>query len=273
MPERGGAHGHGRRLAADNRGAASVQLALGVPFLLLFTLGIFDFGRVVYDWSSAQKAVQVGVHEAITRDPVFLPILFHFACSAADATNPLDPALFGTPCTAEGGDYLDVNPACDIGAHLCTNANCTGTRFDTATGNLVDYTENFETNYVSRDVFDDVVAAMQGAFPRLEPEQVTIGYRATNLGFVGKPDGPVPEVTVTLSGVPFDFFGMEPLRTVGDWGGLPVEFTMPDVSASMTAEDLSDNTCAEQGLISGTDGCEAPAEGEAVLPRALVCFP
>ncbi len=255
------------RLIAEINGAASVQLALGVPVLLLFTLGIFDFGRAVYDWSSAQKAVQVGVHEAITRDPVVLPILFHFACSAADSTNPLDPTLFGTPCTVEGGDYLDVNPLCDVGAHQCTNADCTGTRFDTATGNLVGYTYAYGVGHLSRDVFDGVVAAMQGAFPRVEPEQVTIGYRATNLGFVGKPDGPVAEVTVTLSDVPFDFIGLTPFRNLG------ISVTMPVMSASMTAEDLSDNTCEEQGLDTGTDGCETPADPSSIPTRSRVCFP
>ena len=88
---------------------------------------------------------------------------------------------------------------------------------------------------------------MQEALPRLEPENVTITYTSTNLGFIGKPDGPVPEVTAEVSDVPFDFFGLDIFSPI--YGGT---WTVPTLRTTLTAEDLSNNTCAEQGLTEQT---------------------
>ena len=59
-----------RALRADAGGATSVEFGLisGVLFALLF--GITDFGYAFWQWSSAAKALQLGVRLAAVTDPV-----------------------------------------------------------------------------------------------------------------------------------------------------------------------------------------------------------
>ena len=228
-----------QRLLSDDRGSNTVELAFVVPSLILLTFGIVDFGRAVFDWNAVEKATQIGAREAIIRDPVATPIKNQFACDPANSDD------IGTlcACPASGqcsgdGNGNGVKDKCEFannGGVVCTSAGCTRNGATVAADKVAEAT------------FDAIVAAMQGALPRLEPENVTITYKSSELGFLGKPDGPVAEVTVAVDNVPFDFFGLDIFSPI--YGGT---WTVPTLSTTLTAEDLNNNTCEEQGLVEGT---------------------
>ena len=239
-----------RSLLRDERGSNSVELAMVIPALVLLTFGIVDFGRAVFDWNAVEKATQIGARETVIRDPVALPIKDYFGCNVPTSAD------IGLLCADPAGG---IRSQCDFGTVVCTSTGC---RHNGAA---------IASTKVDQATFNAIVAAMQRALPGLEPKNVTLTYKSTRLGFIGKPNGPVPEVTAAVSGVPFDFFGLDlfgSLKSV--YGG---NWTVPTLSTTLTAEDLNSNTCAEQGLaqttVQGRLVCSGNGGGNASNP---ICF-
>jgi Flp pilus assembly protein TadG len=52
-------------LAADTRGIAALELALTLPFMILLTMGIFDFGTFAYDKMEVNAAAFAGAEAAV----------------------------------------------------------------------------------------------------------------------------------------------------------------------------------------------------------------
>jgi hypothetical protein len=75
-------------------------------------------------------------------------------------------------------------------------------------------------------------AGMCDIFSRIRPENVTITYVQTGLGYVGRPGGPVPTVVVALQNLPFEFFF---LRGLLGFKNIPI----PALTTAITGEDLS----------------------------------
>lgn len=238
------------RLLADRRGSNAVELAVVLPLLLLFTFAIIDFGRLMFDVNGAHKAAQLGVQHAMTRSPVALPIKDHFRCNV-----PANLSLIGLSCRAPDGT---LRPECDFGTVVCTSSGCTAGGVAHAFGGTI----------ASQAVFDDIVARMRIGLPRLQPEAVEITYRPSDLGFVGRPV-PVAEVTVAVRNVPFSFIAM-PASALMDMEDMVV----PEQRLTLTSEDLSDNSCGEQGLGDGTGGALGTCQksGSSTVPEP-VCFP
>ncbi len=216
-----------RHLFRDERGGNSVELVFVIPGLLLLTFGIIDFGRAVFDWNAVEKATQIAAREAITRDPVAVPIKYHFECDP-----PSDTTVVGLLCSDPDGG---VRSECDFGIVECTASGCT--RGGAA----------LSSTKVDEATFDAIVARMRSAMPRLTPENVTLIYKPSKLGFIGKPDGPVPEVTARVTGMPFDFWGLALFNAAFD-----DTWNIPTLSTTLTGEDISNNSCAEQGLTEQT---------------------
>jgi hypothetical protein len=238
-----------RGLLRDPRGAHAVELAIVFPVLLLMTFAIIDFGRLLFEINGAHKAAQLGADLAITRDPIALPVKYHFACNA-----PSNLALVGQSCRAPDGT---LRPECDFGTVVCTSAGCTHDGSTYALG----------SDEASQTLFDAVLERMRIGLPRLEAADIEITYRPSDLGFVGRPV-PVAEVTVAVRNVPFSFIAM-PASALVDMEDIVV----PAQTVTLTSEDLSDNSCAEQGLKDGTGGASGTCvKGNSTAPEP-VCFP
>lgn len=238
------------RLLSDRAGSNTVELAIVLPVLLLFTFGIIDFGRLLFEINGSHKAAQLGAQLAMTRDPVALPIKDHFRCNV-----PADRSLVGESCRAPDGT---LRPECDFGTAVCTSAGCT----------VGGVTYPYSGDVASQAVFNDIVARMRIGLPRLQPEAVEITYRPSDIGFVGRPV-PVAEVTVAVKDVPFSFIAL-PASALIDME----DIVIPEQQVTLTSEDLSDNTCDEQGLGSGTGGASGTCQknGSSTVPEP-VCFP
>ena len=92
---------------------------------------------------------------------------------------------------------------------------------------------------------------MREIYPRIAAETVAVDYFFMDLGFVNRPCGPVPSVTVRLQNMTFDFIVIDALLDllVAGPGGLDPSMAMPSFTATMVGEDL--NTF---GNIPGTTG-------------------
>jgi hypothetical protein len=238
-------------LVRDQRGSNSLELAIVLPVLLLFTFGIIDFGRLMFEINGAHKAAQLGAAYAIIRNPVALPIKDHFRCNT-----PSDLSLIGESCRASDGT---LRPECDFGTTVCTSEGCT-----------VDGggTYALGSDEASQTVFDAIVVRMRASMPTLQASNVEIIYKPSDIGFVGRPV-PIAEVTVSVKNMPFSFIAL-PGAALSN----TEDFIMPEQRATLTSEDLSDNSCAEQGFKDGTGGAAGTClKNGSESPPDPVCFP
>jgi len=175
--------------------------------ILLF--GIVDAGRLAWEYNRTVKATQVGARVAVV-------------------TSSFPPGLTGQSYLGTfGGVTLtqgDRIPAAALGDLQCTRTACTcSTAPCPSTPGTLDTT-----------IFDTVLLRrMQNMNPRIAAGNVTIDYTGSGLGYAGDPNGMqiAPLVTVTVSGMTW-----HPIT-----GLMFLNFNLPPISTSLTAEDASGN--------------------------------
>lgn len=197
-------------LARDEHGATMIEFTLVSLLFFMLTFGMVEFGYMFWQYNSASKAVQVGARLAAVSDPVWTDL-----SSLTDAGTPGGPWTtdYDIVCSGEDGE-------CDGDSGAYDSA---------ALERLVEGRDG-----VCRAVDDaiDDDAGMCDVFDRVTPDNVIVTYQNTGLGFAGRPGGPVPTITVQLTGLTFEFVAL------GDLLGLDA-ITMPDFLVTMTGEDLS----------------------------------
>lgn len=214
-----------RAFVRNGSGAAAAEFALVLPVALLFFFGIFDVGRYVWTINELEKAVQMGTRYAVATEVVAsgLGDMEYVGLTCPDGV--LKPgqticrdALGTIACTKSGSTVTCGCTASAIGSDSCP-ASTTG---DT-------------------DAFDAVVARMRVVAPFLRPDDVTIRYSGSGLGFAGDPatddDGAnlsdvAPIVTVEVRSIT--------IRLMLLLGG---RVRLPGFSYSLTLED-GDGTIA-----------------------------
>ena len=201
-----------RLLGHDQRGTTTVEFTIIAMLFLLLTFGLVEFGNMFWQYNSAAKAAQLGARLAAVSNPVWEEL--------PDLTDT------GTPGAAWETDY----------AVTCNAASCTeGTRDAEALNCLVFGRSetsppcDTECDPAGIDAGD---AGMCDRFSRITPANVTVTYSHTGLGFAGRPGGPVPTVTLQLTGLQFEFLALGDLLDLQ-----PI--TMPPFTVTMTGEDMS----------------------------------
>jgi Flp pilus assembly pilin Flp len=250
------------RWLKDERGANTVEMVMIVGALTLLTAGVVDVGRLMTEYNAIQKGVEMGVREAVTRDPIVQPLKFHFLCNQQSSN------LVGELCIDGDGNQ---RPECDFGSWVCTDTGCTG-----VVGGIthaLDYSENCDSGdpgaetgpCLSQETFDGIVDEMQSSVPSLSPANVTVSYKSTKLGFVGMVGALPGDVTVDITGVPFGFMASLPFGEIA--------WTIPRMSHTFTGEDMSNNTCADQRFrsttINGVPGCSRSGKADEALVLCL----
>ncbi len=199
-----------RGLWAHREGAAAVEFALICVPLLAITIGIMEFSFALYQWNAAEKATQFGVRMAVVSTPV-ADNLFNY--DGKDAGNS-----FGDEPMP---DFNNGNTAVCDGSTSSCSGNADIGAFDSAP-------------------FNRIVAKMQQIYPSITAANVVVEYTSMSLGFVGRPCGPVPSVTVRLQNMAFDFIVIDAILSLVKGGtGLPASITMPSFTATMVGEDLN----------------------------------
>ena len=163
---------------SDEEGVALIEATLILPLLLVLVLGLSEISLYFWNWSLAQKAVQLGVRRAIVSDAV--------------ATGPgLDPEAsttywHGLPPGQSCAPAEGTRSPCPEFAVTCDAADgcsCQGG----ACGFVLDAAK-----------LVPILRGMQAVLPNLEARNVRVRYATNGLGYVGRPV-PVPvDVTVSL---------------------------------------------------------------------------
>jgi Flp pilus assembly protein TadG len=204
-----------RRLARDTGGSVFVEFTLIFAVFLTVIMGIVEFGLVFWQWNSASKAVQLGGR-------------------LAAVSTPLDPALATIQCA--GGAADTGKKPHDYFIRTCSGATgqCTGTGNATAVDTAAMNTLVFGRGSNScQDAVLDQLPGMCNIFSRITPQNVVVTYEETGLGFCGRPGGPVPTITVQLTGLTFDWIFMDVLVP-----GIGDVVQLPGLRTTITGEDL-----------------------------------
>ncbi|HET9811003.1 MAG TPA: TadE family protein [Sphingomicrobium sp.] len=190
------------RLWSARSGAIGAEFALILPILLVFLIGIIDVGRFMWTWNRAEKAAQMGVRYASVTDAASLGL---------QAYDFFD----------EGVPRGAVIPESSFGGTTCTSTGCT------CTGGAV-----CDVDGLSAAAFTNVVTRMQSFMPEIDPENVTIEYGYSGLGYSGDPYGPDvnPLITVTLTGMTYH---------PGLGAVFGIEIPIPSFASTLSMEDGS----------------------------------
>lgn len=204
------------RFRKEQAGAVIVEFAICMTLLLTLTLGFVDFGYAWYQWTAATKAVEIGARMASISAPIAPSI-----AAAGTATTP------GDPIPAGNYDYT-----CNGATSACS---CIGTGCVAGTFTAANFNRIFRGDATGVGTCPPLTAGQRPGmchfFPMLQPANVVVRYTATGLGYLTRPGGPVPTITVSLQNVTFQFFFLGGLLGFGN-------VTMPSMLSTVTGEDL-----------------------------------
>ena len=195
-----------RRLLRSDHAATGAEFALVLPLLLLLLFGIIDSGRFMWEWNRAEKATQMGVRYAVVADPVLNGLDDSYSFSISGGITQGSPV----PTTSFNTATCDNSSTCSC---LPSGGFCSATSRNAT-------------------AFTAIRARMTAFYPQIADANVQVIYKNVGLGFAGDPDGSdiSPLVTVKLRSLTFKPISC---RVFG------CSISMPDFSASLTAEDLS----------------------------------
>jgi hypothetical protein len=210
------------RLARDEDGGPLVEVAIILPILILFLFGGIDFMNALYQWNAAAKAAEIGARIAAVSDPV-----------ASGLTSIAEEAVSSS--LASGGPMPDFTIECDGGAAACscTSGACDGMgAYSAEAMGFIVYGR--AGGNACTPPASEYFAGMCNLHPAIAPQYVTVVYKQTGLGYMGRSLGPVPTITVSLNAassqtkLPFKFFFL-PFATLD----------IPQVTTTITGEALS----------------------------------
>jgi hypothetical protein len=196
-----------RSLWQDAKGSAAVDFGLVGGMFIVMLIALLEFGTAFWQWNQASKALQLGVRLATVSDPI---------SSDLKTMTGLSATVF------EGDPMPDFQRVCSGASQACS-----GGTYDAAALRTLVYGRGNTSCPTTVQRFP----AMCQIFPRITPQNVIVEYKQTGLGFAGRPGGPLPSITVRLTGLDFDFVVLNSLF------GLP-RIPMSSLAATATAEDL-----------------------------------
>jgi Flp pilus assembly protein TadG len=206
------------RLSCDANGAVLVEATVVMALMFVFILGSVDFLYAFYQWNAASKAVQIGARLAAVSDPVAVG-LNGLSTAVANSFVPPGAAMPDFVVRCEGkSETCSCTGACTgVGAY--SRAAMNNIVFGRGSSSCSDATSFYRTGMC--DVFSRITAA-----------NVIIVYAQSGLGYVGRPGGPVPTITVSLQNLPFQFFFLTGIMGFR-------QSQIPAMTTSMTAEDMA----------------------------------
>ena len=210
-----------QHLTRDRSGTTTIEFTIVALLFFLLTFGITEFGFLFWQYNSASKAAQLGARLAAVSNPVW------------DGLRDLTDS--GTP----GGPWLDTYAVtCTSDSDDGSSGDCDGTYtgdYDPAAMQCLVFGRSQSAPPCDTECAETGIDGENGIcdrFSRITARNVSVTYSHTGLGFSGRPGGPVPTITLRLTGLQFQFYALGDLLGLG-----PI--TMPDFNVTMTGEDLS----------------------------------
>jgi hypothetical protein len=196
-----------------------VEFSIVVFALLVLTGGMIDMMTAFYQWNSATKAMQLGARLAAVSDPVDTNLKNWNGLSVAGTTPGGAFPAFSVTCSG-----TTASCTCTGGAATCT--------YNPAAMNTIVYGRALAGGGMTTcGPLNDRSPAMCDLDRSVKSNNVSITYAETGLGFAGNPAGPVPTITLRLTGLKFNFLFLNGLL------GLPA-ITMPAMTTTETGEDM-----------------------------------
>lgn len=196
-----------KRFAHDDRGIVLLEALLVVPILLLILAAMIEFSMMMMQWNRASKALQVGARLATVSAPLIdISSLDTYATGTTGAAPPTTT-------------YLTVR--CGYGTTPCDATQLTRI-------------------YAGQDTTCDQqgLPGICDFAPFINRENLLFSYHRSNLGYVGRPSGPVLTVTVELRNETFDFLILDNILSFFVPLGGPSGIAIPSYPVSLTSEDL-----------------------------------
>jgi hypothetical protein len=225
---------HGFR---DEAGGPLVEAAILIPIVLIFLFGAIDFAFLFYQWNAAAKAVEVGARLAAVSDPV------------ANGLNSISHNVLDPPSVNPGDTMPPFTITCNGGTGTCScvGTPCGGTAitYNLTAMRAIVYGRAGLTSCGTPS--SSYFAGMCNIFSRITPSNVQVVYNQTGMGFVDRPDGPQPTVTVSLLQTPdsaalkfrFFFISQSLLRLFVPGATFQDVINIPPFTTTMTGEALS----------------------------------
>lgn len=206
------------RLLYDRTGAVLVEVTIVMTLIFLFILGSIDFLFAFYQWNAAIKAVQIGARIAAVSDPVAIGLK---GLSAAVANTFVPPGASMPPffirCEGKNETCSCIGACAGVGAY--NRAAMNTIVFGRGSSSCSDATSYYQ-------------AGMCDIFSRISAANVVIVYAQSGLGYVGRPGGPVPTITISIENLPFQFFFLSGIMGFD-------KTQIPALTTSITAEDMA----------------------------------
>lgn len=196
------------RFGPAETGTTSVEFGLTISIFMLVLLAVAEFALAYWQWNAAAKAAQLGARFAAVSDPVDRSLK---AMSGLGSAQPGDPMpFFEVTCRGDSG-----------------TCNGNSSRYDaSAMAAIV-----FGSGNTACPAGPQPYPPMCQVLGRVAPENIVISYTQTGLGFAGRPDGPVPTITLRLEDLRYDFIVLDRLIGSGT--------IMPNFITTVTGESLS----------------------------------
>jgi hypothetical protein len=217
----------------DERGSVILEMTVTVAVFFLVLFGIVEFSYLFYQWNTATKAVQHGARLAAVSNPV-----------SSDLTNWTGLNLTGSCAGLLPGD--PIPQACKFD-RVCTSNSSTGATGSCTNGGTYDAAA-MQTIVFGRGKTACAAATssrdvgMCNIYDKIGPQNAVVRYEYTGLGYAGRPCGPVPTITVSLTGINFNFVILNGLVS-----GLPSSVSIPGLNTTITGEDLNLSASAACG--------------------------
>ena len=212
----------------DENGAAMLEFTAAAFTFFIILFGTIDFAQVYFKWNLATKATQLGARLAAVSDPV--------AGALPGLTGVGGAVLPGDPMPAF--DYSCTTTSATGATGLCTNTG----NYNSAAMQTIFYGRGNGTTCNGTGLNIGMCNILGGMSDQngsaLTPKNVSVRYQYTGLGYAGRPGaiggtaGPVPTITVSLTGVAHNF------TLVGGLAGI-ASVTLPGFATTVTGEDLA----------------------------------
>ncbi|MDU8928274.1 TadE/TadG family type IV pilus assembly protein [Alisedimentitalea sp. MJ-SS2] len=199
------------KFTSGQSGLAMTEALIVIPLLMLVFGAMVEFSAMVFQWSQVVKATQISARRAAVSSPLTdISALSNYGTGAV-VSAPISPP-FPAPISCGAG-----TTACDSTQldrlYYGSDNNCT----------------DFDPNGVVG--FCDVAWFVPKS-------SIRVTYSRSDLGYVGRPAGPVVTVTVETRNLYFNFFLLDQIMAYFGPLGMPAGISIPPHPVSMTSEDL-----------------------------------
>lgn len=204
------------RFLKGERGLSLTETLLIMPIVLLILTVMVEAGFAIFQWNQATKAAQIGARLAAVSSPIIGDTAYGTLSADWASTDEGNP-VSGTT----------VSVACGAGAAACDGSRIA--RLLTGSDIHCDPTQSSLGEIIG----------MCDVAPFIGVNNVRVTYYRSGLGYIGRPSGPVTNITVELRNLNFNFLLLGSLVP-----GLN-SIAIPAQPVSITSEDVNDcnGTC------------------------------